>query len=49
MSFKKIKKILTKSIPLWAVILIVLNSVLYTGIIQYYLSQKQLKLNFLEL
>ena len=49
MSFKKIKKILTKSIPLWAVILIVLNTVLYTGIIQYYLSQKQLKLNFLEL
>ncbi|MDO8599793.1 MAG: hypothetical protein Q7R44_00065 [bacterium] len=44
-----LKKILKKSVPLWAVILIVLNSVLYTGVIQYYLSQKQLQLNFLKL
>lgn len=37
---KKIKKILTKAIPLWLVAAILLNSILATGFIEYYIMKR---------
>lgn len=37
---KKIKKILTKAIPLWLVAIILLNSILATGFAQYYVMRE---------
>lgn len=41
----KFKKILNKAIPLWMVFVIVLNSILATGIVQYYLMKQELNRN----
>lgn len=45
----KFKKFLSKAVPLWMVLLIVLNSTLIMGITQYYLIDLQLKKNIKEL
>lgn len=37
---KKIRKILTKAIPLWLVAIVLLNSILATGFIEYYIMKK---------
>lgn len=39
---KKIKQFLKKSIPLWAVVILLLNSTLGIGIIEYFIMQKNL-------
>ncbi len=49
MTKARFKKILNKAIPLWMVFAIVLNSVLATGIIQYYLMKQELNRNIREL
>ncbi len=49
MSKRVIKAILTKAVPLWMVLLIVLNSTLAMGIAQYYLMRQELKRNLAEL
>lgn len=41
----KLKNILLKAVPLWMVFLIVLNSTLAVGIIQYYLMKQELNKN----
>lgn len=45
----KIKDILQKSIPLWMVIVIVINSTMVMGIAQYYLMKQELQKNLKEL
>lgn len=42
---KKIKKLLAKAVPLWMVLVIVLNSTLIMGIVQYYLIRQELNRN----
>lgn len=42
-SKSKLKKILKKAVPLWMILLIVLNSTLLMGLLQYYLINQQLK------
>lgn len=42
---KKLKKVLIKAVPLWTVFLIVFNSTLAMGIIQYYLMKQELNRN----
>ena len=37
---KKIKKLLAKVIPLWLVMILLLNSILATGFVQYYIMKK---------
>lgn len=49
MQLKNFKKILSKAVPLWMVLLIVLNSTLAMGIAQYYLLRQELKRNIQEL
>lgn len=39
---KRIRKILTKAIPLWLVAIVLLNSVLATGFIEYYVMKKNI-------
>lgn len=46
---KKAKKILQKAVPLWMVILIVLNSTMVMGIAQYYLLKLELQKNLQQL
>lgn len=46
---KNLKKILSKAVPLWMVLLIVLNSTLAMGILQYYLLRQELNRNLEEL
>lgn len=48
-SKSKFKNILLKAIPLWMVLLIVFNSTLAMGIIQYYLMKQELNRNIREL
>lgn len=45
MKIKKLKKILLKAVPLWMVLMIVLNSTLAMGITQYYLMKQELNKN----
>ncbi len=45
----RFSKILNKAIPLWMVFVIVLNSILATGIVQYYLMKQELNRNIREL
>ncbi|MBI2018436.1 hypothetical protein HYS96_01895 [Candidatus Daviesbacteria bacterium] len=45
----KIQKFLSKAVPLWMVLLIVLNSTLIMGIIQYYLMKQELDKNIRQL
>lgn len=42
---KQVKKYLSKAVPLWMVIVIVLNSTMVMGTIQYYLLRQQLQKN----
>lgn len=46
---KKLRKTLNKTLPLWMVILIVLNSVLFTGVAQLYLYQREVGKNLAQL
>ncbi len=41
----KIKKVLYKAVPLWMILLIVLNSTLLMGFVQYYLLKQELNRN----
>lgn len=41
----KIKKILSKAIPVWMVLMIVINSSLIVGIVEYYLMKQELNKN----
>lgn len=45
MNIKKLKKILNQVVPLWMVILIVVNSTMLMGIAQYYFLRQELKRN----
>lgn len=49
MRMEKLKKILSKAVPLWMVLLIVLNSTLAMGFVQYYLINLQLQKDIKEL
>ncbi|MDP3973438.1 MAG: hypothetical protein Q8P92_01265 [Candidatus Daviesbacteria bacterium] len=49
MKTKKIKGILSKAVPLWMVLLVVLNSTLVMGVAQYYLIKQQLQKDIKEL
>lgn len=44
-AMKKLKKVLLKAVPLWMVLIIVFNSTLAIGIIQYYLMKQELNRN----
>ena len=46
---KKLKKILSKAVPLWMVLLIVFNSTLAMGVVQYYLMRQQVQKDIREL
>lgn len=46
---KKFKKILSKAVPLWMVLVIVLDTVLLAGIAQYYLMKRELNLAITQL
>ncbi len=46
---RKIRKLLFKVIPIWMVILLLLNSVLITGFVQYYIMKKNFNVQLFEL
>src|SRR3989344_1850553 len=46
---KNLKKFLSKAVPLWMVLVIVLNSTLVMGIAQYYLIRQELNRNITQL
>ena len=49
MKLKNLQKVLKKAVPLWMALLIVLNSTLAMGIIQYYLLRQELSRNIQQL
>ncbi|MCR4305609.1 MAG: hypothetical protein NUV73_00820 [Candidatus Daviesbacteria bacterium] len=49
MKTKRLKKILSKAVPLWMVIVIVLNSTMVMGFAQYYFLRQEIQKNLQEL